>query len=160
MNKENLQKLERELREDGYTRSIVVNSEGSQPSNSYFWLKVFVKKDFNTNKDSIAYVIKYNITSKHVENAVDEHEVTIEIDNNFGHEGTTNTKISKSYISPKHAQIIAEEMCKCGNKHIINKNFIKYYWNMFTYWVLSNIDTILVAIACGVFFAIAITSKN
>ena len=160
MNKENLHKLECELRQNGYTRSIVNNSETTKEFNSYFWLKVFPKRDFNTNKDSIAYVIKYNITNKHAGNDVDESEVIVEIDNNFGHEGTVNTKISKSYISPKHVQIIAEEMCKCGNKYIINKNFIKYYWNMFTYWLLSNIDTILVAIACGVFFAITITSKN
>ena len=158
MNKETLHKLERELRANGYTHCAVEETPGS-----YHWLKVFVKKDFNTNKDCVAFAIEYNITGNtHVDNDVDvsEPEVTVKIYNNFEKEIKTETEISKQYLSPKQAQLIAEKLWKFGNKHIITKKIIKYYWNMFKYWVLLHIDTILVAIACGVFFAVAITSKS
>lgn len=162
MGGEKLHKLECELRQNGYTRSIVNNSETTKESNSYFWLKVFVKRDFNTNKDCVTYTIKYNIKhNPYVGNGVSvpDPEVSVIICNNFGTEGKTETEIFKPYLSPEHAEIIAEEMWKCGNKHIITKKFIKYYWNMFKNWVILHFDTILAVITVGLFCGLAILHK-
>ena len=158
MNKENLHKLERELSKHGYIHCTVKETPGS-----YHWLKVFVKKDFNTNKDCVAFAIEYNITgNKYVGNGVDvpEPEVTVKIYNNFGQEGKTETEISKSYLSPEQAQLIAEQLWECGNKHIITKKFLKYHWNMFKNWVMLHIDTILVALATAAFCSIAIIQQS
>ena len=157
MNKENLHKLEHELSKHGYTHYTV-----KETPESYRWLKVFVKKDFNTNKDCVAFTIEYNITSnKYIGNGVDvpEPEVTVKIYNNFGQEGKTETEISKPYFSPEQAQLIAEQLWECGNKHIITKKSLKYHWNMFKNWVILHIDTILVVLATVV-FCIAIIQQS
>ena len=126
---------------------------------SYHWLKVFVKKDFNTDKDCVAYAIEYNINRPlYMGNGVDipEPEVSVKIYNNFGTEGKTETEILKPYLSPEHAQTLAEHMWEFGNKHVITKKFIKYHWNMFKNWVILHFDSILVAIAAGLFCGLAI----
>lgn len=146
MNKTDLHRLERKLAQLGYTQCIIKETPGS-----YHWMRIFVKKDFNKDKDYVAYIIEYNIKGN-VQNS--EPEVSVKIYSNFG-ETRTETEI-KSLYDPELIEKFAENIRTFGEEYIIKKRFFIYHWNIFKDWVILHFDTILVAIATGLFCGLAI----
>ena len=114
-------------------------------------MRIFVKKDFNKDKDYVAYIIEYNIKSN-VQNS--EPEVSVKIYSNFS-ETQTETEI-KTSLDPELVQKLAENMRTFGDEHLIKKRFFIYHWNVFKNWVILHFDSILVAIATGLFCGLAI----
>ena len=150
MSKTDLHRLERKLAQLGYTQCIIKETPGS-----YHWMRIFVKKDFNKDKDYVAYIIEYNIKGN-LQNS--EQEVSVKIYSNFG-ETQTETEI-KTSLDPELVQKLAENMRTFGDEHLIKKRFFIYHWNVFKNWIILHFDSILVAIAAGLFCGLAILQQH
>jgi hypothetical protein len=146
MNKTDLHRLERKLTQLGYTQCITKETPGS-----YHWMRIFVKKDFNKDKDYVAYIIEYNIKGN-VQNS--EPKVSVKIYSNFD-ETQTETEITSLY-DPELIEEFAENARIFGEEYIIKRRFFIYNWNVFKNWFILYFDTILVVAAAVLFCAIVI----